>query len=109
MHQAFICNGMLGTLCKLMRLCGIDTAYTNEGMKIVVTARRQKRIILTKNTRLKHKDGVLFIEATDPVTQLTEVVSTYGLEGNLQPFSRCLVCNHMLEKVNKEAMKHLVP
>lgn len=109
MDTAFICNGMLGKLCKLMRMCGIDTAYTNEGMRIVVTARLQHRVVLTKNTRLRKKDGVLFIQATDPVRQLGEVMSAYELKGTLQAFSRCLECNHPLERISKEAVKHQIP
>ncbi len=109
MSQAFICNGMLGKLCKLMRMCGFDTAYTNEGTRIIVTARHQHRIILTKNTRLKEKDGVLFIQAADPLKQLGEVMNAYDLKQHLQPFSRCLVCNHPLTPVSKEAVKHQIP
>ena len=109
MTQTFICNGMLGKLCKLMRMCGLDTAYTNEGMGIIVTARHQHRIILTKNSRLRKKDGVLFIQSADPLKQLGEVVSAYSLKEHLQPFSRCLVCNHLLTKVKKEAVKHQIP
>jgi len=109
MSPAFICNGMLGTLCKIMRMCGIDTAYTDEGTSIVVTARLQHRIVLTKNTRLTKKDGVLFIHATDPVKQLGEVVNTYNLKRHLQSFSRCLECNHPLERISREAVKHHVP
>jgi hypothetical protein len=105
----FICDGMLGKLCKLLRVVGIDCAYSNEGMAILVNARKEGRIILTSNTRLKDREGVFFIEAIEPTKQLHEVVETHGLWDEIMPFSRCVVCNEKLEPVTKDAVRDRVP
>jgi uncharacterized protein with PIN domain len=105
----FICNGMLGKLCKLMRICGINTAYSNKGKELLIQARNQGRIILTRNTRLKEKKEVFFIETSRPVDQLTLVLDTYKLRRSLSPFSRCIECNHKLEPVAKENIREKIP
>ena len=105
----FICDGMLGKLCKLLRIVGIDCAYSNEGMAIIVTARKEGRIILTCNSRLRKREGVFFIEAVKPEEQLHEVVKTHGLWDEIMPFSRCIVCNQELVPVAKEKVQGRVP
>jgi uncharacterized protein with PIN domain len=65
MAMKFICNGMLGKLCKLLRICGIDAAYSNQGMAILLEARKENRIVLTRNTRLQTKKGVFFVQTFD--------------------------------------------
>ena len=105
----FICDGMLGKLCKLLRVVGIDCAYSNEGMAILVSARKQGRVILTRNTKLHGRNDVFFIDATEPAKQLRDVVSTHYLWDEIMPFSRCVVCNELLEVVPKESIKGEVP
>ncbi len=105
----FICDGMLGKLCKLLRIIGIDCAYSNEGMAIVVTARKEGRVILTCNNLLRKREGVFFIEAVKPEEQLREVVETHGLWDEIMPFSRCIVCNQELIPVRKHEVKGRVP
>ena len=105
----FICDGMLGKLCKLLRIIGIDCAYSNEGMAILVNARKEGRVILTSNSRLRDREGVFFIEASEPTKQLYEVVDTHGLWDEILPFSRCVVCNEKLVPAAKEEVKGRVP
>lgn len=105
----FICDGMLGKLCKLLRMIGVDCAYSNEGMAILVNARKEGRVILTCNSRLRNKENVFFIEASQPATQLHEVVNTHGLWDEIAPFTRCVICNEKLEAVAREAVKGKVP
>ena len=105
----FLCNGMLGKLCKYLRICGIDTAYSNEGMKILIEAKKESRIILTKNTRLKGKEGVFFIEINNPVIQLKRIIAQFKLNDKLKFFSRCLLCNELLTPTDKESIKGKIP
>ena len=105
----FICDGMLGKLCKLLRIIGVDCAYSNEGMGILLTARKEGRLILTRNTRLRDKENVFFIEATESTNQLREVVDTHGLWDEIEPFSRCVLCNEKLHRVDKETIRDKVP
>ncbi|HEC78412.1 MAG TPA: hypothetical protein ENI34_04625 [candidate division WOR-3 bacterium] len=107
--KRFICDGMLGKLCKLMRMCGIDTAYSNRGRSIIIEAKRDNRIVLTKNTLLKNKNGVHFLESTDPAVQLKNILIYYSLRNEIKLFSRCIECNCRLQVVDKETVKDKIP
>ncbi|MGQ9465369.1 MAG: Mut7-C RNAse domain-containing protein [bacterium] len=105
----FLCNGMLGRLCRYLRLCGIDTQYSNEGLKTVLIAKKEDRIVLTRNTHLKDREGVFYIETEDLPTQLKTVIEKFELINQLNPFSRCLCCNELLVSVEKEKVKDRIP
>jgi len=109
MVKKFICNGMLGRLCKLLRICGIDTAYTNQGIAILLEARKENRIILTRNTRLQTKKMVCFVKETEPARQLEHIISEYDLQDQIAPFSRCIECNYRLQSVEKNSIKDKIP
>jgi uncharacterized protein with PIN domain len=109
MSKKFVCDGMLGKLCKLLRMCGIDTLYSNRGFAILVEARKEGRIILTMNTRLRGKEGIYFIENTTPQRQLETVITEYRLHSSIQLFSRCIECNDTLVSIPKGAVKDRVP
>jgi uncharacterized protein with PIN domain len=109
MSKKFVCDGMLGKLCKLLRICGIDTLYSNQGTAILVEARKENRIILTMNTRLRGKEGVYFIDATDPPRQLERVITEYKLQKAIRLFSRCIECNETLVPTTKDAVRDKVP
>ncbi len=105
----FFCNGMLGKLCKYLRMCGIDTLYSNEGMKSLFQARKENRIFLTKNIKLKDKENVFFVESEILSVQLSTVIKYFNLKDHLNLFSRCLRCNEILINVTKEDIKNLIP
>lgn len=109
MAQKFICNGMLGKLCKLLRICGIDTLYSNRGIAILIEARKEGRIILTRNTRLRGSEGVFFLETSSSNLQMKNVIDRYALQDEIQLFSRCLECNEKLTPVKKESVRDKVP
>lgn len=100
---------MLGKLCKLLRTCGIDTSYSNEGMALLLLARKEQRVILTRNTQLKDKQNVLFLELSDPREQLKNVIEHYKLHTDIHLFSRCIECNTELRHVRKTSIKGKVP
>lgn len=105
----FLCNGMLGKLCKYLRICGVDTLYCNEGMKALLLARKENRIILTRNTQLKGKEGVFFVESEILPLQLKRIINHFNLTNSLNFFSRCLCCNELLIKVEKEKVRGSIP
>jgi len=109
MATKFICNGMLGKLCRLLRIIGIDSAYSNEGMAILLSARREGRTILTRNTRLRGKRDVFFIDSSKTAQQLRAVLDRHNLWNEVKPFTRCVVCNERLIHVEKDAVKKRVP
>lgn len=100
---------MLGKLCKLLRICGIDAAYSNQGMAILLEARKQNRIVLTRNTRLQKKKEVFFMKTSDPVEQLEHIISEFKLKNRIAPFSRCIECNSKLKAVDKTLIRNSIP
>jgi uncharacterized protein with PIN domain len=109
MALKFICNGMLGKLSKLLRIIGIDSAYSNEGMAILLSARRERRIIVTRNNRLRGRKDVFFMDAVKPEQQLHDLVQAYDLWADIKPFTRCVLCNEKLVLVEKESVRDKVP
>lgn len=105
----FLCDGMLGTLGKYLRICGIDAAYSNEGLKILVRAMSEDRVVLTRNTRLQDKPGVFFVISEDPLEQLRAVREKYELKGRIKFLTRCLVCNELLSPTAREAVRERIP
>jgi len=100
---------MLGKLSRLLRIIGVDSTYTNEGMAILLLARKESRVIITRNTRLRGRNGVFFLDKTVPEEQLSAVVDAYNLWSEIRPFSRCVICNDELIPIEKDAVKGRVP
>jgi len=109
MTKKFICDGMLGKLCKLLRICGIDTLYSNKGMTILLEARKENRVVLTRSSQLRDKEDIFFIQTSNPAIQLKDVVTHYDLQNDIQLFSRCIICNSKLKSVSKESVRERVP
>jgi uncharacterized protein with PIN domain len=107
----FICDDNLGKLAKWLRALGYDTLFqlTIEDGEMVSLALKEDRVILSRDTRLsrfKIKDNYLLIQSENPLEQLKQVIDHFKLkiEEDLL-FSRCLICNQYLQKVEKEKIK----
>jgi hypothetical protein len=105
-------DGMLGRLAKWLRLLGYDTAYFADldDNELVRLARAQGRTLLTRDTELARRRGLssLLIESDELEEQIQQAISELHLETK-QPFSRCPVCNTLLQEVEKPSVKERVP
>ena len=105
MGHRFIADVHLGKLAKLLRMLGFDTLYSNvyTSDALITLALEQERILLTKNQALHHNDGVqvFLITHETPEIQLQQVLQHFNLK-EFHPFSRCIVCNGLLQPVVKE-------
>ena len=111
----FIVDRMLGRLAKELRMLGYDTVYYRgeNAYPLIKLAREEGRVILTRNTKLipkRSEDRLVRIMEDKTPLQLKEliqkkVISLY--EENL--FSRCLLCNILLDKIPREEAKGKVP
>ncbi len=109
-----IADTMLGRLALWMRIAGFDVEYYHriEDAELVERTLEEDRILLTRDTLLIKRRGirgrVVFIESEHLEDQLRQVVRLFGLErgGFLK---RCLRCNTLLERVEKEMIKDRVP
>jgi uncharacterized protein with PIN domain len=102
----FIVDGHLGTLARYLRLLGFDTIFDPDLPDNELAARSgaERRILLTRDRGLLKRRAVthaVFVRWDDPDEQLLELVHRLPLGANLRPFTRCMVCNGLLEDAHK--------
>jgi uncharacterized protein with PIN domain len=113
MPVKFVTEATLGKLTKWLRLLGFDTRNVSGPMggpgaeptsDCFRLTRTRKRF---EQSHWKHR---LFIQSNDPVEQLKAVIQALDIsEKDINPFSRCLICNSLIEPVAKEAVCNAVP
>ncbi len=102
----FLVDENVHRLTGLLRMIGMD-ALGCRGLTDEDIARRaaaQSRIMLSKDRRLLRRKNIVFgrlVRNVHPWHQLREIVDLFGLRSRLQPFSRCIHCNVMLESRTK--------
>ena len=103
----FILDVHLGKLAKYMRIMGFDTLYQTNftDSEILRIASDECRIILTRDLGIL-RNGLAkwgyYIRSTMPRLQLIEVMDAFSLREKSNPFSRCSICNGLVEIVSKE-------
>jgi uncharacterized protein len=112
-NPKFILDVHLGRLSKYMRLLGFDTLFENDlnDRGIINISLSEHRIILTRDRGLLKTRTVThgyWIRSSKPTEQLKEVLRRFDLENALQPFTRCLECNGVLDEVSKEEIVDLL-
>ncbi|MGA2642750.1 MAG: Mut7-C RNAse domain-containing protein [Spirochaetia bacterium] len=104
----------LGKLARLLRMVGFDTAYWNDRADdvIVSAARAEKRIVLSRDRGLLKRRAVThgyLVKSLSPREQLSEVISRFDLEGQVQMFARCMSCNGALARVSRVSVLDRLP
>ena len=111
----FILDIQLGTLAKKLRMLGFDTLYKNNYVdkQIIEIAREEHRIILTRDKALLKNKLVThgyWVRNTDPELQFIEIIQRFDLKKQINPFTRCMVCNQKVVQVEKnEIADQLLP
>jgi len=110
----FLADDMVGKLARLLRLAGYDTEYVSgvEDSVVVAKAGAEGRTLLTRDRKIPkewHINNVLVIDSPDPRAQFAQVVRTLKLDLDAQAFTRCLLCNGVLETVRKEDHRDAIP
>ena len=112
----FLADKMLGKLVKWLRILGYDTTYPsfNDDLSLILTARQEGRILLTRDTNLIKRRNVcdfLFIKGDHWEEQLLEIIKGLKLKINFdsKKFSRCSLCNTLTKNVDKKEVKNHVP
>ena len=112
-EQKFAADRMLGRLTRWLRVLGQDVIYGPHlsGYGLIRAARRENRLILTRDRGLKKKQPpeFIFIESDHYENQLRQVMRTCQLGLVAQLFTRCLECNTLLQPIAKESVKARVP
>ncbi len=102
---------MLGKLAKYLRFLGYDTYYPSGTMsdtEILVLAKSENRIVLTRDKELARRSKGLLIESDNYREQLKFVIRKFNLNTE-QLLSRCSVCNTLLIEVPKQSVHGKVP
>ncbi len=107
---------MLGTLAKWLRILGFDTFYANSTMddsEILRITKNEKRILITRDKALsstakRENLQTIEIKSTDIDEQLKLVLKNIKLDEN-NFLSRCLLCNTLVEEIDKNKIKNKVP
>lgn len=111
----FLVDRMLGRLARDLRLLGYDTLYYRGEnlLELIDLGRKEHRVILTRNSRLipkRSEDQIVQITKDNPALQLRELISRSDIQfEESRFFSRCLLCNALLEGVSRQEVEGKVP
>lgn len=106
-YPKFILDVHLGKLARYLRLMGFDTLYRNDysDREIIEISVSNNRIILTRDIGILKNDKVTrgyWLRSQDSKQQLCEVLKKFDLYSQIQTFSRCIVCNGIIESIGKD-------
>jgi len=110
----FLVDVHLGRLAAYLRLAGFDVLYDNQASdaELAATVTRERRVLLTRDRYLlmrRDVDRGYWVRSTAPKEQLIEVLDRFDLRGSMEPFTRCLKCNSILEQINRETILERLP
>ena len=105
--RKFVADGHLGKLVRDLRLLGVDMSYDRDAddRSLVKASAEEGRALLTRDRRLLMHTAVrhgYYLRSQDPLQQTVEVLNRFTLTNASRPFSRCLLCNALLEPAEKE-------
>lgn len=112
----FLCDQMLGTLAKWLRIYGLDTLYATDDLddnKLIEIAKKENRILITRDIQLIYKsrrENIKSIKVTEKNIdeQLNQVLKKVKIDKEFF-LSRCLLCNSLVSEINKNDIKNKVP
>jgi uncharacterized protein with PIN domain len=105
----FVADGHLGKLARDLRLLGFDVIYERdaEDRQLLDCVRNGDRALLTRDRRLLMHSIIAhgyYLRSQLPLEQTIEVIQRFDLFHSIQPFSRCLRCNALLQNVEKNTV-----
>lgn len=112
----FLCDQMLGTLAKWLRIYGFDTFFVNSEMddaKLMEITKKENRILITRDRNLiqsarRENLKTIEIKKTDINEQISTVLGDIKID-KTKVLSRCILCNTEVEEIKKEDIKAKVP
>jgi uncharacterized protein with PIN domain len=110
----FVADAHLGQLAKSLRMLGFDVLYRNDfhDAEVARLASEEQRVVLTRDRDLLIRKEIVhgcYLHALDADAQTIEVLERYRLRDAVRAFSRCLACNGLLHRIDKDAVAHRVP
>lgn len=110
----FVCDVHLRPLARYLRLLGFDTDYSPErdDPELADVSHRERRVLLTRDRGLLMRrivDRGLYVRNRDPDKQLREIMERLQFRNCIDPFSRCMECNGIIERMETEKALERVP
>ena len=110
----FIADVHLGKLTRYLRMMGFDVLYKNDfdDDEIVDLSLTEKRAILTRDRGILKRSKVThgyWMRSTKVQEQVLEVIKRFDLKNIIKEFSRCIDCNSILIKINKDEILNELP
>jgi len=111
-----LCDQMLGTLAKWLRIYGFDTFYANMEMDdsyIIDMCKKDERVLITRDKELiirarKENLKTIGIKSIDINEQIKIIISKIEIDSK-KLLSRCILCNSLVEDIKKSEVKEKVP
>lgn len=115
----FVADGHLGKLTRDLRLLGFDVLYDRDAedrqlLELITIGQPSQsyglasdRALLTRDRRLLMHSIVrhgYYLRSQNPLDQSIEVFRRFDLFDLVQPFTRCLRCNAVLQEIEKNAV-----
>jgi uncharacterized protein len=102
----FLVDVNVGKLAPFLRMTGYDVLYDQKlkDREMAFMAHDQKRVVLSRDRGLLKHSLITFgrlVRSEEPYEQLREVMTLFSLSCE-NMFTRCLRCNHLLERIEKE-------
>lgn len=112
----FLCDQMLGTLAKWLRILGFDTYYPKSDLKddfILNLAKKEKRVLITRDKKLiwearRKNIKNIKLDCTNLEEQLKTILDYVKINKN-NILSRCTICNFELKKIEKDKVVNKLP
>jgi len=111
-----LCDHMLGSLAKWLRIFGFDTVYPDATMgddAVLQIADQEKRLLISRDKELlarakKARIQILPIYTTNLTEQIIQVLTNIPVDAN-NILTRCTLCNTPLRSVGKAKIKEHIP
>jgi uncharacterized protein with PIN domain len=109
----YLCDEMLGTLAKWLRIIGYDVCYIKgvQDKELIEKAHLEARILLTRDKDLaKACENSFYINSKILEEQLISVIRHFSLIIDVKKvLTRCTICNRELIPENKAEVRDYVP
>jgi len=112
----FLCDQMLGTLAKWLRIYGFDTFFPNDMIddsELIEICKKEDRILITRDKNLviwarRENITTIKIKSIDINDQIRTVISEKEIDSK-KFLSRCIICNSLVEDIKKVDVKGKIP
>jgi len=104
----FVADGTVIRLARMLRFAGYDVKVERDPRQAFRTAVQEGRVLLTRNRRrFSHRPEVFVLPSEDLDHQLACVLLQFPQE--IQPGTRCMVCNAPLQPATPLEVRGKVP